>query len=72
MAGLALTANGMRVPFACSIGVVTVEPRSSKQTPAAAIVLADRALYEAKAAGRDRVVAIAATADATGPQPVPA
>jgi diguanylate cyclase (GGDEF)-like protein len=72
VASLALTANGVRVPFTCSIGVVTVEPRSSEQTPAAAIVLADRALYEAKAAGRDRVVAVPATADATGQQPVPA
>lgn len=52
---LRLKADGKPVPLTCSIGVATVSPRSAPGHVAAAIDQADRALYAAKGAGRNRV-----------------
>lgn len=48
--------SGDRIGLTCSIGLATVWP-SFQGTPESALALADAALYEAKAAGRNRVVA---------------
>ena len=55
VADLKLEAEGKPVPLTCSIGVATVSPRFAPGHVAAAIDQADRALYAAKGAGRNRV-----------------
>jgi len=48
--------DGVEIPVTCSIGVATV-PEDSPESASALIALADGALYQAKAAGRNRVCA---------------
>lgn len=55
VADLKLEAEEKPVPLTCSIGVATVSPRFAPGHVAAAIDQADRALYAAKGAGRNRV-----------------
>ncbi|WP_447590847.1 GGDEF domain-containing protein [Aquipseudomonas campi] len=55
VADLKLEAEGEPVPLTCSVGVATVSPRFAPGHVAAAIDQADRALYAAKGAGRNRV-----------------
>ncbi|WP_454255023.1 GGDEF domain-containing protein [Pseudomonas sp. Marseille-Q8238] len=55
VADLKLEAEGKPVPLTCSVGVATVSPRFAPGHVAAAIDQADRALYAAKGAGRNRV-----------------
>ncbi|HSV27990.1 MAG TPA: diguanylate cyclase [Candidatus Omnitrophota bacterium] len=57
---------GTRVPVTCSIGVAQMVPGRSVQE---AIAAADRALYAAKDAGRNRVMVAAPPADAASPAP---
>jgi len=53
--GLPIHNRAQQVPITVSIGIALVTPMIDR-TPEGAIQLADEALYEAKAAGRDRVV----------------
>jgi diguanylate cyclase (GGDEF)-like protein len=53
--GLELTHEGRAVRPACSIGVSTLVPAPSS-SPSSAVSQADKALYEAKQQGRNRVV----------------
>jgi diguanylate cyclase (GGDEF)-like protein len=47
--------DGQRIPVTCSVGIVSYKGRVSLETEKL-IEMADKALYEAKAAGKDRVV----------------
>jgi two-component system cell cycle response regulator len=67
---LAVSGQQAAAPVTVSAGVATFPD----QAPSGAelLVLADRALYEAKRAGRDRVVAAAGDRADRGPRPAPA
>jgi diguanylate cyclase (GGDEF)-like protein len=52
---IALEHDGQQVRITCSIGVATLSPHALPDKPAASVALADSALYDAKAAGRNRV-----------------
>jgi len=60
LAALSLAHEGHPVTLTCSIGVHTVESLESS-SPTAALSRADQALYQAKAQGRNRVMALGAT-----------
>ena len=58
VAALALTGDdGQPLTLTISIGVATVDPLAAPDTTSSLLVRADKALYRAKQAGRDRVMA---------------
>jgi diguanylate cyclase (GGDEF)-like protein len=64
VAALVVDHEGVSVRFTCSVGVTTTVPKREGSLPSEALQAADQALYRAKAAGRNRVVAAPAAAPA--------
>jgi diguanylate cyclase (GGDEF)-like protein len=60
-----VTADGKQIQVTCSFGVTTFEPDGAKVDPLALVQTADRALYDAKANGRNCVAARAHEESAT-------
>ncbi|MBY0242959.1 MAG: diguanylate cyclase, partial [Burkholderiaceae bacterium] len=48
--------GGLTITLTISIGVAAARPQHAPDTPSSLLVRADKALYQAKEAGRDRVV----------------